>query len=490
MALCFFLSASVLLLALFCHHATALQQAIHDDGCVHLPIVHSTNVAHFSNKRGIQLQLANRSDVAYYAQLSLGTPPQPVFVQLDTGSFELWVNPDCTTVSGGDAVFCQRAGHYESTASSTATSLGTTRTLRYGIGAANISYFTDTISLAGSPMALRDVQFGVATASVDAFSGILGIGYGKGIATRYPNFVDQLREQNATRVKAYTLALGSKDAQEGVIVFGGVDTSKFTGKLTKLPIIPAAQAPDGVPRFWVDMQALSITPPNGVTTVYEGSSMPVFLDSGSTMTLLPANLTTAVARDFGAESPDSNGFYMIDCALTALNGTLDFVFNGVTVKVPYKELTREVASTPPSCFLGIMASDRFTLLGDTFLRSAYTVFDLETDSIWMTQATNCGSSPAALSNIQDLSVVVGACGAGASEDIDTTSSTQFPSTAVEDFESGAIPTSTGSLGPQVSEVAPPDQASPIPENSGPSLRTVGFIWSLGIVGAVHLLAGL
>lgn len=306
--------------------------------------------------------------------VSLGTPPQPVFVQLDTGSFELWVNPDCTTVSGGDAVFCQRAGRYESTASSTATSLGTTRTLRYGIGAANISYFTDTISLAGSPMSLQDVQFGVATASVDAFSGILGIGYGKGIATRYPNFVDQLREQNATRVKAYTLALGSKDAQEGVIVFGGVDTSKFAGKLTKLPILPAAQAPDGVPRFWVDMQALSITPPNGVTTVYEGSSMPVFLDSGSTMTLLPANLTAAVARDFGAESPDSNGFYMIDCALTALNGTLDFVFDGVTVKVPYKELTREVASTPPSCFLGIMASDRFTLLGDTFLRSAYSMF--------------------------------------------------------------------------------------------------------------------
>lgn len=308
------------------------------------------------------------------AAVSLGTPPQPVFVQLDTGSFELWVNPDCTTVSGGDAVFCQRAGHYDSTASSTASSLGTTRTLRYGIGAANISYFTDTISLAGSPMALRDVQFGVATASVDAFSGILGIGYGKGIATRYPNFVDQLREQNATRVKAYTLALGSKDEREGVIVFGGVDTSKFAGKLAKLPILPAAQSPDGVPRYWVDMESVSITPPSGVNTVYGGSGMPVFLDSGSTMTLFPANLTRAVARDFGAESPDSNGFYMIDCSLTKLNGTLDFAFDGVTVKVPYKELTREVASTPPSCFLGIMASDRFTLLGDTFLRSAYSMF--------------------------------------------------------------------------------------------------------------------
>ena len=391
MALSFLSSTSVLLIALFWRHAAALQQTTHDLGCIHLPIVHSTNVNQFSNKRGVQLQLANRSDVAYYAQrtypsrsppsvyvadmpaVSIGTPPQPVFVQLDTGSFELWVNPDCTTVSGADAVFCQRVGQYDTTKSSTAASLATTKTLRYGIGTANITYFTDTVTLAGSPMALQGVQFGVATASEDAFSGILGIGYGKGYGTKYLNFVDQLRAQNATKVKAYTLALGSKDAQEGVIVFGGIDTSKFAGKLVKLPIIPAAQSPDSVPRFWVQMQSISITPPNSASRVYPASSAPVFLDSGSTMTLLPPNLTTAIARDFGAQAPDANGFYRIDCSLTKLNGTLDFAFNGVTVKVPYKELTREVASNPPACFLGIMPSERFTLLGDTFLRSAYSM---------------------------------------------------------------------------------------------------------------------
>lgn len=297
-------------------------------------------------------------------------------MQLDTGSFELWVNPDCTAVSGGDAAFCERVGQYDTTKSSTVTSLGTTRTLRYGIGSANISYVTDTISLAGSPATLQDVQFGVATESKDTFSGILGIGYGKDIATRYLNFVDQLREQNATRVKAYTLALGSKDAQEGVIVFGGVDTSKFAGRLARLPILPAAESPDKVPRFWVGMQSISITPPSGVNRVYEDSAMPVFLDSGSTMTLLPQDLTTAIADDFGAQAPDANGFYRIDCALTAMDGTLDFAFDGVTVQVPYKELTREVPSDPPACFLGIMASDKFTLLGDTFLRSAYSMYPL------------------------------------------------------------------------------------------------------------------
>ncbi|KAL2182034.1 aspartic peptidase domain-containing protein [Thermothelomyces heterothallicus CBS 202.75] len=482
-------SALVLLVGLLCCHATAaLQQLAHDVGCVHLPIVHSTKVDRFSDKRGIQLQLANRSDVAYYAQLSIGTPPQPVFVQLDTGSFELWVNPDCTTVSGSDAVFCERAGRYDATKSSTATSLGTNRTLRYGIGAANISYFTDTISLAGSPMTLQDVQFGVATASEDAFSGILGIGYGKGIATGYPNFVDQLWEQNVTRVKAYTLALGSKDSQEGVIVFGGVDTSKFAGKLARLPVIPPAQSPDGVPRFWVEMKSLSITRPSGLNTVYDGGAMPVFLDSGSTMTLLPANLTMAVARDFGAQAPDANGFYKIDCALTALNGTLDFAFDGVTVRVPYKELTREVASNPPSCFLGIVASDRFTLLGDTFLRSAYTVFDLETDSIWMAPAVNCGSSPAALSNVQDLSVVTGEC--GVRETAESTSSTQVPSTGVDDTEAEAVPTSTTTVVSQPSGTTTQMGTRPTLDNASNPLGAHRLTWVLVITAALHLFTGI
>lgn len=376
-------TVSVLLLGLVHHVAAAAlpQPTPHDDGCVHLPIIHSTNVNFFSGKRGIQMALANRSDIAYYAQLSIGTPPQPVFVQLDTGSFELWVNPDCSKVRGADALFCERVGQYDTSRSSTVTSLGTSKFLKYGIGSANISYVTDTITLAGSATSLRNVQFGVATSSSDTFSGILGIGYGQGIATKYPNFVDQLHDQSAIRVKAYTLALGSKDAREGIVVFGGVDTAKFSGKLARVPIIPADRSPDRVPRFWVDLRSITLTPPSGISRVYEDSARPVFLDSGSTMTLLPRNLTAAIARDFGANEPDSNGFYRIDCALTQMSGTLDFAFDGVTVKVPYKELTREVPTNPPACFLGIMASDKFTLLGDTFLRSAYGMF-LIIESLW------------------------------------------------------------------------------------------------------------
>jgi len=296
-----------------------------------------------------------------------------VFVQVDTGSFELWVNPDCTTLGDGDRRFCEAVGKYDAGASTTASDFTGSKLLRYGIGEANITYVQDSIGLPGSAV-MSGVQFGVATASEDQFAGILGIGYGQGISTRYPNFVDNLAAQGVTKVRAFSLAMGSKEDQEGVLVFGGVDTAKFGGPLARLPVIPAAQSPDGVPRYWVQMNGIDLTPPSGRTRPYASSEMPVFLDSGATLTLLPKGLADSIALDFGANGVDSSGFYNVDCKLADMPGTVNFRFPGITINVPYKEIIRELRTTPPRCYLGIVPNEDFVLLGDTFLRSAYGAF--------------------------------------------------------------------------------------------------------------------
>lgn len=350
----------------------AWAQCAEDESCVHLQVVHSTNKSIFS-KRAVEVQLSNRSDVAYYAQLNIGSPAQPVYVQLDTGSFELWVNPTCSTLDTSDQQFCNAVGFYDTTKSSTAVNMQTTKTLNYGIGSANITYFKDSIALPGAATAMTGVQFGVATSSKSQFSGILGIGYGLGLTTRYRNFVDELAFQNQTKVKAYSVALGSKDEGEGVIVFGGVDTSKFAGRLATLPIVPAADSPDGVPRYWISMNNMSITPPSGNRKMYANSSMDVFLDTGSTLTLLPQTICDQLGADFGSSGLDESGFYPVDCSLADLPGTVDFDFNGVEIKVPYNEFIRSSSGSfgQQSCVLGITPSESFTLLGDTFMRSAY-----------------------------------------------------------------------------------------------------------------------
>ncbi|KAI1435163.1 aspartic peptidase domain-containing protein [Xylaria sp. CBS 124048] len=383
---------------------------------VKLPVVHSSNrevfgEVHDEKRDVITEPLIKRSDVAYYAQLEIGTPPQPILVQLDTGSFELWVNPDCSNLRGSsDASFCRKAGHYDPSTSSSAVPLSLGKNLTYGIGKASIQYVLDTVSLAGSDAHLRDVKFGVAFDTVDEFSGILGIGHGENATIPYKNIVDQLADQGVTNTKAFSLVLGSKSEKEGAIIFGGLDTSKFSGSLKTQRIISAGDSPDQVQRYRIDMESLSITAPNGTTKIYTNASIPVILDSGSTLTLFPTRLADAIAANFGANTTDDSGLYRVDCRYTEQPGTVDFAFKGVTIRVPYREVIREAETEVGSiCYLGIGASEQFALLGDSMLRSAYVVFDQTNNAIHLAQYSNCGSNDVEITADMHWGSVTGDC---------------------------------------------------------------------------------
>ena len=54
----------------------------------------------------------------------------------------------------------------------------------------------------------------------------------------YSSFVDQLYLQNYTQARAFSVSLGSTELpNDGAIIFGGIDTSKYVGPLHSLPIL-------------------------------------------------------------------------------------------------------------------------------------------------------------------------------------------------------------------------------------------------------------
>ncbi|KAF3057013.1 putative aspartic-type endopeptidase OPSB [Trichoderma lentiforme] len=424
-------------------------------GTITLPIIHAHRGT--LDKRAVEVQVENRSDVSYYAQLNIGTPPQTVYAQIDTGSFELWVNPDCSNVQTSDQRFCRAIGFYDPKSSSTSFVTGSAAQLRYGIGSANVSYVQDSIALPGSAT-MKDVQFGVADASVDEFSGILGIGAGEGVNTLYPNFIDELAKQGVTKTKAFSLALGSKTEEEGVIIFGGVDTGKFSGKLAHLPIVPADDSPDGVARYWVDMNSISLSPPTGKSTTFANTKMTVFLDSGSTLTLLPQSLVNEIADSLGSTGTDDSGFAIVDCGLINEPGTIDFEFDGVTIKVPYSEMIRSVSSLPPHCYLGMMGSTQFALLGDTFLRSAYAVFDLTGSMVHLAPYVNCGTSVKTITSTSSLQDLEGTCNTNGSEEPSSPSQSSSSSTPSKTSSKAASSTTA----PASSTVQPPSSTTASP----------------------------
>lgn len=87
-------------------------------------------------------------------------------------------------------------------------------------------------------------------------------------------------------------------------MFGGLDTSKFSGSLQTIPLISAASSPDGSPRYWVRLNSIGSSARDKISEkkTYETSrDMAVFLDTGSTLTRLPKALAMGFAADFGSQ---------------------------------------------------------------------------------------------------------------------------------------------------------------------------------------------
>lgn len=85
--------------------------------------------------------------------MDIGTPPQRVRVSIDTGSSELWVNPNCARVeTAAESEQCVRDGRYDPRRSSSAQISQTTNELRYGKGQAVVQYVSDKINVPQSSM--------------------------------------------------------------------------------------------------------------------------------------------------------------------------------------------------------------------------------------------------------------------------------------------------------------------------------------------------
>jgi hypothetical protein len=189
------------------------------------------------------------------------------------------------------------------------------------------------------------------------------------------------------------VALGSKDVSNGgAVIFGGVDTQKFSGKLFQFTNLPPQieQGQTGMWRYWLQLDSVGMTKPGSKSSsAYPNSALPVVLDTGATMSYLPQSIITSLAKDFNAKVLD-DGTLAVDCATAQKSGSVDFTFGGLTIKVPYHEFIWE--ALPGQCFVGAApVSGTTPILGDTFLRSAYVVFDQDNSNIFLAPYQNCGT---------------------------------------------------------------------------------------------------
>ncbi|KAF2765328.1 acid protease [Teratosphaeria nubilosa] len=335
----------------------------------------------------VQESLDNE-ETLYFINTTIGTPAQSLRLHVDTGSSDLWVNTASSQLCEEKTKPCVAAGTYAPNSSSTYEYLNSDFNITYEDGSGAVGdYATDVVSFGG--ISLTSQQFGIGYSSSSG-EGVMGIGYAineaateYGSQLQYANVPQKLVKEGHTQSNAYSLWLNDLDSSEGSILFGGVNTGRYTGTLESLPIIKE----DGVYAEFII--ALTAVGENGTSgSIAKNVNSPALLDSGTSLTYLPDSITQSIYDSLGAQYDSSEGAAFVSCDLANSDATIDLTFSSPTISVAMSELVIVAGEDRGQeiCILGISPTgDSTPVLGDTFLRSAYVVYDLYNNEIALAQ---------------------------------------------------------------------------------------------------------
>lgn len=207
-------------------------------------------------------------------------------------------------------------------------------------------YFTDSFGIGGTQ--LKDLQMGLALDSANStiYYGILGLGRAVNEdvivpdKTPYPNLMDQLVSQSLISTRAYSFYLNDLNSTTGSVVFGGIDTTKFSGTLGVLPS----------PNDFVNMSRIAILDGQGTTwlqintTEAEETNLTATFETSSSLTWVPESVLENVISYFGAvDDRNNSGLVFVDCqkSTTEAGAIFEFTFGrpiGPTINVPMSEM--------------------------------------------------------------------------------------------------------------------------------------------------------
>ncbi|KAL8791699.1 MAG: hypothetical protein Q9195_005706 [Heterodermia aff. obscurata] len=360
----------------------------------------------------------------YIANISIGTPPQKMSVQLDTGSSDLWVPSSDSNICQEPS--CDAWGSFDYKSSTTFEELDDLGEfdISYGDGSSySGAYFSDNLVIGDS--SLKDVTMAVAISAQNLVgdgsalgnNGLMGIGFDTNEARvdqgdrAYLGVVSQLKKQGLIKTLSYSLWLDDEEAQTGSILFGGVDTSKYAAPLIAMPMVGfESQDPTTVNEVAIEMTSIGLTDNAGTSSLTDSNLVvPALLDSGTTLIQLPTDMAQKIQDTVGAITDPNSAQPLVACNLSTAKATYVFGFGGSSgpkINVPISQLIdppdgRTVfADGTPACGFDIIGNDEGqVILGDVFLRSAYVVYHLGAKTIAL---ANSNTNPGSSSDIQEI----------------------------------------------------------------------------------------
>ncbi|KAG0305941.1 hypothetical protein BGZ98_003271 [Dissophora globulifera] len=304
-------------------------------------------------------------DLEYYGSVSVGTPAQVVKLDFDTGSSDIWFPSSTCTTSA-----CKKHVRFNSAKSSTFKKDGRSWRISYGDGSsASGTLGSDIVNVGG--VSVRQT-IGLATQESSQFGsspedGLFGLGFNtiesvKGVKT----FMDNAIAGGAIAQPVVSVYLPSVRRNGGVggeYLFGGIDSSKFTGSLTYVPVTQKG--------YW--QVAIDDAGYNGQSL---GQSSEGIIDTGTTLIIVGDDAAQAIHDNISGATNDPNNGWLVPCSLSSSTDTISFTMGGTAFNVAVADLAYEdLGDGSGNCFSGVQGGQNdLWILGDVFIKNNYCVF--------------------------------------------------------------------------------------------------------------------
>ena len=283
-------------------------------------------------------------------------------LHIDTGSSDLWTNVASSQICEQQENPCGASGTFDPSQSTSWNFLNNDFNISYVDGSgSNGAYGTDDLSIGG--VTLRNLQMGLGNTSTST-EGILGIGYAvnevavnRANAEPYPNTPALMVQQGLINANAYSLWLNDLDANTGNILFGGVNSDQYHGSLETVPIV---QESGVFAEFIIVLTAVGNK--GTAATLASNVQIPVLLDSGSSLSYLPNDVTQTIYNHYDADFDESQGAAFVDCDLANSDDSLVFTFSSPSISVGMSELVILAGydeENNPECILGKLSHFNF-----------------------------------------------------------------------------------------------------------------------------------
>ena len=307
------------------------------------------------------------TDYSYFAKVKMGSNGTVMNMLLDTGAGTSWVmGHDC------DSVPCKRHNNFGAIDSTTFKSKDVEFELHYGSGNVSGTIATDSLTIAGFTL---QPTFGIAKVASDDFKnfpidGILGLAQSKG---PHETFIETLVAAKVLTANMFGVSISrSTDGPNtGVLNFGAPDPSRFVGDLA----YTAVQGPDK------DDWAI---PMDGIS--FDGKKADIqfkvaYIDTGTSYIFSKKEEVLRLHGTIPGATTADNVTYKVPCTTTL---PLIFTFGANSYSISARDwVGPNVKGQCTSNIYGHDVVGDAWLLGDTFLKNVYAVFDIDANRIGM-----------------------------------------------------------------------------------------------------------